>query len=155
MHTILFSEADSNPARLTHRSPDRIEQSSILTGKRVIIVEDEGITQLQLRKVLAREGLTIVGVAMSGPEGVEIVLREKPDLVLMDIRMPGEYDGLEAARRILAERSVCIVMLTAFSDQSFQDQARQIGASGYIVKPIDKDTLLPQLEEASKTYKMH
>ncbi len=125
---------------------------SLLAEKSVIIVEDEGMTQIQLRKILTREGLTVLGFATSGPEGVEIARQTKPDLVLMDIRMPGEYDGLEAARRILAERSVCVVMLTAFNDEGYQEKAWQIGACGYVVKPIDRDTLLPQIEVAFKRW---
>src|SRR5689334_15170263 len=100
MHTYLFSE--TNISRQSHPKKTHAEEETpILKGKRVVIVEDEGITQMQLRKILTPAGITVVGAAISGPEGVEIVLREKPDLVLMDIRMPGEYDGLEAARRIL------------------------------------------------------
>lgn len=151
MHTVLFSDTNTpRPSRPQEiHSQDEI---STLRGKRLVIVEDEGVTQMQLRKILTREGAQIVGAAINGPEGVEIVLRENPDLVLVDIRMPGEYDGLEAARRILAERSICIVMLTAFADEDYQEQARRIGASGYIVKPIDKDTLFPHLEVALKAY---
>lgn len=129
------------------------EEKPMLANKRVVIVEDEGITQMQLRQILTRAGLHIIGAAMSGPEGVEMARRAKPDLVLMDIRMPGEYDGLEAARRILAEQSVCVVMLTAFNDDDYKEQARQIGTCGYVVKPIDRDTLLPQLEGAYKVWK--
>jgi len=80
------------------------------------------------------------------------VLRAKPDLVLMDIRLLGDYDGLEAAHRILAVYSVCIVMLTAFAEQEYKDQARHIGACGYVVNPIDEYTLVPQLEAACKMW---
>ena len=72
-----------------------------LSGKRAVIVEDEGITQLQLRKLLRSEGIQVVGAASDGQEGVELVLKERPDFVLMDIRMP-VMDGLEAMGRILA-----------------------------------------------------
>ena len=115
MQTILFSDAEPPQSARQYTAPAE-EETPALKGKRVVVVEDEGVTQVQLRKILTREGLNVVGSAKSGAEGVEAVLREKPDLVLMDIRMPGEYDGLEAARRILEEQSVCIVMLTAFSD---------------------------------------
>ena len=68
---------------------------------------------MHLRKLLTKAGLTVVGYALRGEEGVATVLRERPDLVLMDITMPGEMDGLEAARRILAEFPTCITMVTA------------------------------------------
>ena len=110
---------------------------------------------MQLHRIFTLMQVEVVGAAMSAPEGVEAVLREKPDLVLMDIRMPGEYDGLEAARRILEVQSVCIVILTAFSEQSYKDQAQQIGVCGYIVKPIDQETLIPQLEAALTAFSPH
>ena len=77
----------------------RPEHSPVLAGKSVVVVEDEGITQMQLRRILRNAGLKVVGSATNGAEGVEVVLRERPDLVLMDIRMPGSFDGLEAARQ--------------------------------------------------------
>ena len=151
MQAIHFSESDpTTPVRRVERQADR--KASILSGKRVVIVEDEGITQMQLRRILTLLGLDVADAATSGPRGVEAVLRAKPDLVLMDIRMPGDYDGLEAAHRILAVYSVCIVMLTAFAEPEYKDQARQIGACGYVVKPIDQDTLVPQLEAAYKMW---
>ena len=117
-----------------------------LQGKRVLVVEDEGITQMQLRVSLQRAGLRIVGAAGSGPDGVEIALREHPDIVLMDINMPGAYNGLEAARRILEDSPACIVMLTAYNE--YRSTAEEIGACGYVTKPMDDRSLLPQLSEA-------
>jgi response regulator NasT len=122
-------------------------QSFSLTGKRAIIVEDEGITQLQLTKILRSRGIQVVGAAANGKEAVEIVLREHPDFVLMDIRMP-VMDGLEASERILAEYRVCIVMLTAFSEEEYQQRAQELGTCGYVLKPITAETLLPELEAA-------
>ncbi len=128
------------------------ELANLLNSKRVVIVEDEGITQLQLKKVLSYEGLVIVASAMSGPQGVESVLKVRPDIVIMDIQMPGEYNGLEAAKRILEEVNVCVVMLTAFSEQFYVDQAEEIGVCGYIIKPVDRDTLIPKLVTAYKSW---
>lgn len=121
---------------------------SVLAGKRVVIVEDEGVTQLQLRRALTRAGILVVGVANTGAGGVDVVLRERPELVLMDIRMPGEIDGLEAARRILAEYRVCIVMLTAYAMEEYQTRAREAGTCGYILKPVMSELLLSILEQA-------
>lgn len=117
----------------------------------MVIVEDEGITMMQLRRTLTQIGLKVVGAAGNGQEGVEIVLREHPDLVVMDIKMP-VMNGIEAARRILETYPVCIVMLTAFSTEEFQQQAREMGACGYVLKPITSDTLIPQLETAYRKY---
>ena len=123
-----------------------------LVGKRAVIVEDEGITQLQLKKILRAKGVQVVGLAGNGREAVEIVLRERPDFVLMDIKMP-VMDGLEATERILAECSACIVMLTAFSDAEYRTRAQALGASGYILKPITSETLMPELEAAFQRYR--
>lgn len=119
-----------------------------LTGKRILVVEDEGIIQVQIRKALTYAGLIVAGSAGSGPEGVALARETQPDIVLMDIRMPGVYDGIEAARRILESRPTCVIMLTAFAGSEYQEQAQQIGASGYIVKPITASVLLPGIRQA-------
>jgi YesN/AraC family two-component response regulator len=157
MQTVLFSSNDPSkpdlPAKLDLAGePQANRKRSILSGKRVVIVEDEGLTLMQLHRLLTLMEMDVVDAATSGPRGVEAVLRAKPDLVLMDIRMPGEYDGMEAARRILEAHHVCIVMLTAFAEKEYRDRAREIGTCGYIIKPIDRDTLIPQLEAALNTF---
>jgi response regulator NasT len=130
---------------------DAAIQEDVLVGKRVVIVEDEGVTQMQLRRLLTNAGLNVVGTAGNGKEGVEVILRELPDMVLMDINMP-QMDGLEAARIVLEAQKTCIVMLTAYSDESYQQQAREAGARGYLLKPVSRDTLLPLLRQ---TYQLH
>lgn len=132
----------------THLEPT--DSAISFADKRVLVVEDEGITQMQLDKVLRRAGFTVLPAALNGEQGVEIALRERPDVVLMDINMPGAYNGLEAARRILSEFSTCVVILTAYAD--YDKEAAEIGASGYIVKPLDGQSLLPQLREALERY---
>lgn len=117
-----------------------------LAGKRVLTVEDEGITQMQLTRILRSVGMVQIGMATSGPEGVALALKERPEIILMDINMPGDYNGLEAAQRILAEYPACILMLTAYTD--YADQAKQIGTQGYIMKPIDRLTLLHHIKQA-------
>lgn len=126
--------------------PAGTEAINALAGKRVVIVEDEGITQMQLRRVLTLAGLKVVGHALTGEEGVTVVLQERPDVVLMDITMPGNINGIEALRRIRTEYSVCIVMLTAYAE--FREEAEAAGSCGYIIKPIDSTTLIPQLAQA-------
>lgn len=124
---------------------------SALSGKRVVIVEDEGLTQMLLRKLVTQLGIQIVGSAVNGAQGVEMVLRERPDIVLMDINMP-VMDGLEAGRRIMEHLPVCLIMLTAFADEDNVSRAEEIGASGYILKPVDRALLFPQLESSYQKY---
>jgi AmiR/NasT family two-component response regulator len=128
-----------------------MEQFDDLTGKRIVICEDEGITVMQLDRALTRAGLIVVGKVGNGQECVEIVLKEKPDIVLMDIVMPGQT-GLEAARQIMAQFPTCIVMLTANTDEDHMGQARDLGAAGYISKPITGELLLPALQQALQMF---
>lgn len=119
---------------------------SPLAGKRIVTVEDESITQLQLRKVLTRAGLIVVGQAMNGKEAVELILREKPDLVTMDITMP-VMDGLEATRQIMEHDQTCVIIVTAYTNEEYRQKAEEVGASGYVVKPIAASSLIPALEQ--------
>ena len=112
-----------------------------------MICEDEGITQMQLRRALVRAGMVVAGIASDGTEAVDVVLRETPDVVLMDIKMPG-IDGIEAASRIMASYPVCIIMVTAYADPTHQQRARQAGSSGYIVKPITNQLLIAAITAA-------
>ncbi len=127
------------------------EARRLLNGRRVIIVEDEGVTQMQLRRTLSHAGLVIVGTAINGRDGVELALREHPDIILMDVRMP-IMDGMEATRRILAEVPMCVVMLTAFSDEEYRTQAQELGVSGYVIKPVTSDMLLPLMYQALRGF---
>ena len=135
-------------------SPNRRDEPDgkvALAGKRAVICEDEGITQLQLRRALTRAGVTVVGVVGSGQEAVETVLREQPDIVLMDVRMP-ILDGIEATRQIMASYPVCILMVTAYANEGNQEKARLAGASGYLVKPITSEVLLVALQDALQAF---
>src|SRR5579884_604559 len=135
-----------------HNTPQPNEESvTRLKEKRAVIVEDEGVTQLQLRRILQSAGMKVVGLAANGREAVEVVLEKKPDVVLMDIRMP-IMDGLEASRRILQHYRVCIVMLTAFSDEEYQQEAQKLGTCGYVFKPVTAALLLPQLAAALQKF---
>lgn len=103
--------------------------------------------QMQLKRILTQAGLVVVAIAGDGQTGVEAVLREQPDLVLMDVNMP-VMDGLEAARQIMGVYRVCIVFLTAYATEEYQEEATGLGACGYILKPITAHALLPQLKQA-------
>ena len=152
LSTVMMGEQHRSSRNTGHASP-RHEQETLfsLAGKRAVIVEDEGITQLQLRRILQSERVEVVGLAANGRDAVQIVLETKPDLVLMDIRMP-IMDGLEAARRILEQYRVCIVMLTAFSDDEYRQQAEDIGTCGYIVNPVTATMLVPELASALQKF---
>ena len=123
-----------------------------LTGRRVVVVDDEAIIVLQLSKFLPKHGLEVVGCARDGQEAVNLVLMERPEIVLMDITMP-VLDGLEATRRILAEFKTCIVMLTAYSDKAMIEEAFAAGASGYIVKPVDSGSLPEALRKSIEKHR--
>jgi len=148
----LGAEPEANPAKISNAPVAQKEAVGVsLEGKRIVICEDEGVTQLQLRRALTRAGLNVIGVAINGRQGLELALRERPDIILMDIHMP-IMDGLEAARRILETFSVCVIMLTAFSDEEYIGKAQAIGTSGYILKPVTSDTLLPQLRKGYEAF---
>ena len=116
--------------------------------QRALICEDAGVTVMQLRKALTRAGYTVVGEAVEGRRAVEMAGELKPDLILMDINMPGEIDGIAAAREILEQQNVPIIMLTAYSDANYVDAALDAGACGYLVKPITSEQLLPAIRIA-------
>ena len=122
-----------------------------LAGLRMVIVEDEAITQMQLRMILTRQGVDIVGTGINGEQGVDLTRKHNPDMVLMDIKMATNTDGLDATRRILGERKTCVVMLTAYEE--YKEEAERIGACGYVMKPIDSVTLIPQLSQAYRGFK--
>lgn len=113
----------------------------------VVIAEDEAIIRLDLKEILQEEGYEVVGETGRGDEAIELVRTLKPDLVILDIKMPGT-DGLTAAREITSERLAAVVILTAFSQRDLVDQARDAGVLAYVVKPFQKSDLLPQIEIA-------
>ena len=114
---------------------------------RVLIAEDEAIIRLDLRETLEEEGYEVVGETGRGDEAVELARSLRPDLAILDIKMPG-MDGLEAARAISAERLCGVLVLTAFSQRDFIEQARDAGALAYLVKPFQKSELIPAIELA-------
>jgi DNA-binding NtrC family response regulator len=101
----------------------------------VLIVEDEAIVQLHLRRLLAGLGYQVVGTAATADEAVALAQREKPDLVLMDIELRGEGDGIDAAMRLHGRDGPAVVFLTAFADEATLRRTEHAGAVGYIVKP--------------------
>jgi len=114
---------------------------------RVVIAEDEAIIRLDLKEILVEEGYEVVGETGRGDEAIDLVRSLNPDLVILDIKMPGT-DGLTAAREITGERLAAVLILTAFSQRDLIDQARDAGVLAYLVKPFQKSDLLPQIEIA-------
>jgi AmiR/NasT family two-component response regulator len=116
-------------------------------AKTVVIAEDEAIVRLDLREILEEAGYEIAGEAGRGDDAVDLVKNHQPDLVILDIKMPG-MDGLEAASAISAVGSTAVLILTAFSQRDLVEQARDAGAIAYLVKPFEKEELLPAIEVA-------
>jgi response regulator NasT len=113
----------------------------------VVIAEDEAIIRLDLKELLEEEGYEVVGETGRGDEAVDLVRDLVPDLVILDVKMPG-LDGLSAARHIAAERLAAVLILTAFSQRDLVEQARDAGALAYLVKPFQKSDLIPAIEVA-------
>jgi len=114
---------------------------------RVLICEDETIIRLDLRDLLERSGFEVCAEAHDGEQAVELARTERPDVAIMDVKMP-RLDGIEAARRILDERPIPIVMLTAYGQQELVSRAVEAGVFGYLVKPFREQDLLPAIETA-------
>ena len=114
---------------------------------RVVIAEDEAIIRLDLRETLEEEGYDVVGESGRGDHALELVRELKPDIAILDIKMP-HMDGLEAARIITQERICGVLMLTAFSQREVVEDARDAGALAYLVKPYQKSDLIPAIEVA-------
>ena len=115
--------------------------------RRVVIAEDEALIRLDLAEMLAEEGYDVVGQAGDGQTAVELAELHRPDLVVLDVKMP-RLDGIAAAQRIAEQRIAPVVILTAFSQRDLVDRARDAGAMAYLVKPFNKDDLVPAIEMA-------
>jgi response regulator NasT len=109
---------------------------------RVVIAEDEAIIRLDLKEILTSAGYDVVGESGRGDEAVELVARHRPDLAILDIKMPG-MDGLRAAREITSQYQVAVMLLTAFSQRDLIEEARDAGVAAYLVKPFQARELLP------------
>ncbi|WP_033213025.1 response regulator [Kitasatospora phosalacinea] len=118
---------------------------------RIVIAEDEALIRLDLKEMLEEEGYTVVGEAGDGESAVRLVEELKPDLAILDVKMP-VLDGLSAAERIHEQHLAPVLMLTAFSQRELVDRARDAGAMAYIVKPFSKSDLVPAIEMAVSRY---
>ena len=114
---------------------------------RILIAEDETIIRLDLRELLERSGFEVCAEAKDGEEAIALARSERPDLAVLDVKMP-RLDGIEAARRILDERPIPIVMLTAYGQDELVSRAVEAGVFGYLVKPFREADLLPAIATA-------
>jgi len=117
------------------------------TPFRVVIAEDEALIRLDLKEMLEEDGYVVAGEASDGEAAVKLTESLRPDLVIMDIKMPG-LDGISAAERIAAEHLAPVVILTAFSQRDLVMRARDAGAMAFLVKPFTKADLVPAIEIA-------
>lgn len=115
--------------------------------RRVLIAEDEALIRLDLAEMLREEGYEVIGEAGDGQEAVEMAESLRPDLVIMDVKMP-RRDGIDAASEIAGKRIAPIVILTAFSQRELVERARDAGAMAYLVKPFSINDLVPAIEVA-------
>jgi response regulator NasT len=114
---------------------------------KVLIAEDETIIRLDLRALLERAGFEVCAEARDGEEAVELARETQPEVAVLDVKMP-RLDGIEAARRILDERPIPIVMLTAYGQDELVSRAIEAGVFGYLVKPFREQDLLPAIQTA-------
>lgn len=117
----------------------------VLTRWRIVIADDESLIRLDLREMLTHLGYEVIGEAGDGRTAVELARRLRPDLLIMDIRMP-ELDGISAAEELTREKIAPVVLVTAYSDQELVERAREAGVVGYVVKPFREAELMPVIE---------
>jgi response regulator NasT len=127
-------------------------QGNQLAPRRVVVAEDEALIRMDLVEMLREEGYDVVGEAGDGQVAVELAESLKPDLVIMDVKMPRRY-GIDAASEIAAKRIAPVVILTAFSQRELVERARDAGAMAYLVKPFSISDLVPAVELAVSRFR--
>jgi len=125
-----------------------ISQAEQAPALRALVCEDQGVTVMAIRKALMRAGYDVVGEAVEGQQAIDLADELKPDIILMDINMPGNIDGIAATKAIIAARAVPVIMLTAYSYDNYVNAALEAGACAYLVKPITSEQLLPAVKTA-------
>ncbi|WP_028821539.1 ANTAR domain-containing response regulator [Propionimicrobium lymphophilum] len=129
------------------KTADKNEKEEKVTRPRVLVAEDEALIRLDLVELLEEQGYEVVGQAADGEKAVEMARELRPDLVVMDVKMP-KMDGITAAENITDERIAPVVMLTAFSQRELIQKAKTAGAMAYVVKPFDASDVVPAIEIA-------
>jgi response regulator NasT len=125
----------------------RVTEPATPATRTVVIAEDEALIRMDLAEMLTEEGYDVVGQAGDGAKAVELAEQHRPDLVILDVKMP-VLDGIAAAERIASQRIAPVVILTAFSQRDLVERARDAGAMAYLVKPFSKGDLVPAIEMA-------
>ncbi len=120
-------------------------QPTAATPARILIADDESLIRLDLREMLTEMGYDVIGEAGDGRTAMDLARKLLPDLVIMDIKMPG-MDGIAVAEELTREKIAPVVLLTAYSDQGLVERAREAGVVGYVVKPFRPTELLPVIE---------
>lgn len=127
------------------------QDQSAVAPRRVVVAEDESLIRMDIVEILRDNGFDVVGEAGDGETAVALATELRPDLVIMDIRMP-QLDGIEAAKRLSENHIAPVVLLTAFSQKELVEQAVEAGALAYVVKPFTPNDLLPAIEVALSRY---
>ena len=119
--------------------------SSRRAPRRIIIADDESLIRLDLREMLIHLGYDVIAEAGDGQTAIDLAMKLRPDLVVMDIKMP-DVDGISAAEALTNERIAPVVLVTAYSDQALVERAKEAGVVGYVVKPFREAELMPVIE---------
>ncbi len=122
-------------------------ESPTTPTRRVVIAEDEALIRMDLAEMLGEEGYDVVGQAADGEQAILLAEELRPDLIILDVKMP-KLDGIAAAERIASQRIAPVLMLTAFSQRDLVERAREAGAMAYLVKPFSRTDLVPAIEMA-------
>ena len=125
-----------------------MKESSEMISKNILIAEDELITRMDIAEIIKEAQHNVVGEASDGFDCIELCRKHRPDLVIMDIKMP-ILDGIKASKIIMEENIAgCIVLLTAYNDKEYVEEAKKVGVMNYLIKPIDEKSIIPAIEEA-------
>lgn len=146
------AEEDTQPALVANMSldGDRTDAQGIVSCARIMIVEDESIVALDLKNMLRRLGHNVVAVADTGTDAIFLAGQQKPDLILMDIRLRGTMDGIEAAHVILQRFAIPIIFLTAQADDVTRNRAQTVNAAAYLTKPFAPQELAGVINDLTK-----
>ena len=125
-----------------------MRESSEMISKNILIAEDELITRMDIAEIIKEAQHNVVGEASDGFDCIELCRKHRPDLVIMDIKMP-ILDGIKASKIIMEENIAgCIVLLTAYNDKEYVEEAKKVGVMNYLIKPIDEKSIIPAIEVA-------